>query len=384
MAIKPAKHFLDTMAGAPVLNGIPGSLIAVIDSLVNGFNLLALDSLVVSGGVLTGAKAGHGFVVDQVITTSANEAALIGEWTVTSVTSGTFTADATGVGDVTGTGTKTAKAAPAGWSKVYSATNKAVYKSADPTANGIMLRVDDTYGTYARVTCYESMTDVDTGSAPTPSAAQLAGGGYWHKSAVADASPRPWSLFADSLAFYFSRGLNVSSNFALDGFGQVTSEKPGDAYGSFLAASSFASSNSTNSAVSALCDAAGASQYGGVWIPRSYSQLGGSVVGQVFSFRPHLSALGSGDTSYGRTFPSEASNGLLVGVATLAESAGPIRALALPGLLHTPQKVPLNHNDKSENIAGLPGRKLIAISAIFYSSGAAQGRVFVDLTGPWR
>ena len=111
----PIKHFYSGMAGAPTLNGLAGSMIGLLDAcLVNGFNLLTLDSLVVASNVLTGTKASHGYVVDQVILVAgANESALNGEWTITTVTSSTFSAAAPGVGNTTGTGTISSKAAPA-------------------------------------------------------------------------------------------------------------------------------------------------------------------------------------------------------------------------------------------------------------------------------
>ena len=52
------KWFQNSMAGAPVLTGQAGALIAVLNAcLVDGFNLLTLDSLVVAGNVATGTKA---------------------------------------------------------------------------------------------------------------------------------------------------------------------------------------------------------------------------------------------------------------------------------------------------------------------------------------
>jgi len=377
MAIKPVKHFTNAMAGAPVLSGTAGSLIAVLDAcLVNGFNLLTLDSLAVSGNVLTGAKAGHGFVVDQVIATAANEAALTGEWTITSVTSGTFTADATGVADVTGTGTKTAKAAPAGWSKVYSAANKAAYKSIDPAASGCLLRVDDTGTTSARVVGYESMTDVDTGTGPFPTSAQVSGGGYWVKSQSADSTARGFLLVADAKTFYNSRKTYLEVQH-FGAFGDFTSEKAGDAYNCMLQCD--ASVNGPSSwgysqiGYYTFNDASASRLYS----PRSYSQLGGAI---------NMACAHVGDQNIpsgigGAAYPSLASNGLVVGQITAKEIAsGVIRSLALPGVYATPQTRPLNNLDKVSGIAALPGRTLIAAAIGFSSS---EGRLFFDLTGPW-
>lgn len=52
------------------------------------------------------------------------------------------------------------------WEKVYTGTNKAVYRAT--TGNRFYLRVDDTLGETAYIRGYESMTDVDTGTNPFP------------------------------------------------------------------------------------------------------------------------------------------------------------------------------------------------------------------------
>src|SRR5574338_427743 len=141
----PVKYFHGQMTGAPVLSGTAGSRIAVLDAcLINGFEV---NQVVLVAGATGGA------------------AALNGEWCVTAVSSTWIQFACPGIGDQTATGTITVKAAPSGsWSKVFSGTNKAAYKSTDPAATGCLLRVDDTSAQYAVVRGYETMTDVDTGS----------------------------------------------------------------------------------------------------------------------------------------------------------------------------------------------------------------------------
>ena len=82
---------------------------------------------------------------------------------------------------------------PAGWSKVYSGTNKAVYRA--PLGNRFYLRVDDSNANYAAVTMYETMSDVDTGTGKAPTAAHVSAGTvYWLKSSHSSAI---WYLVAD-------------------------------------------------------------------------------------------------------------------------------------------------------------------------------------------
>ena len=54
MATFPVKYINNAMRGAPVLNGVAGSLIGLLDTfLVDGWGLATANSLSVSGGVAT-------------------------------------------------------------------------------------------------------------------------------------------------------------------------------------------------------------------------------------------------------------------------------------------------------------------------------------------
>lgn len=374
MATKPVKNFFSSHAGAPVLSGTAGSRIAIFDAcLVNGYNLQTLDSLVVSAGVLTGTKAGHGFVPDQVIVTSANESDLISEWTVTTTTSNTFNAVATGVPNTTGTGTLTAKAAPLGWSKVYSGTNKAVYRSNDPESCRMYLRVDDTAAQYARVVGYESMTDVDTGTGAFPTNTQLSGGFYWNASSSASTSARLWKLIGSSKHLHWCPRTDtaVSSTHHYE-FGDFVSEKPGDAFNCLI-------EGHTSAGYSAAYGAVGLVNYSATYIyaPRSYTQIGASV-----PLHTDCSAAMTGSGAGGNAaYPSLANNGLILGPIIVKEaSANVFRAMSLPGVYATPQTLPLSDGDMVSDIAAFPGRKLLATACGFQG---AEGRLFLDITGPW-
>lgn len=106
---------------------------------------------------------------------------------------------------VTGYGSKAA----AGWTKPFTGTNKAVFRP--PSGNQFYFRVqDDGPGAGgardARVTGYEVMTDVDTGTGPFPTALQGVGGiamQVIRKSNTADATARPWVVVADARTVYW-------------------------------------------------------------------------------------------------------------------------------------------------------------------------------------
>lgn len=126
----------------------------------------------------------------------------------------------------------------AGWTKPYSSdTTLAVYKQGTGGSNRY-LHVNDALAGYSRVVGYEDMTDVNTGTAPFPTAAQLSGGGYWHKHNGA-AGTRPWFVIADSKSFYFwSQYSTVTSGgeASFYFFGDTKSLKPADGFSTMLMA----------------------------------------------------------------------------------------------------------------------------------------------------
>ena len=383
MATKPVKWFDNSMAGAPTLTGAAGSLIAVLDAcLVNGFNLMTLDSLVVSGGVLIGTKAGHGFVVDQVIVTAgANEAPLNGEWAVTEVTTSTFKATATGISNVTGTGTITAKAAPAGWSKVYSGTNKAAYKSSSAEGTGCFLRVDDTNAQYAVVFGFESMTDVDTGVNRFPTVIQAPSGLGWGKSATAGSTTRPWAVVVDDRIFYFFRSPNsANSTSQLHVFGDVVSDRvSGDPFSCII--SGHVTPNVTSGAIP--CGIAATDGYNSgdiVAVARSHTQIGNSALCGVYSLRISTNNQ-SGELSSAKTLSPLNNKAQLTPPVLTEVTTNVIRASKIPGFFHTVSYIPFLHLDRTSNVMGVNGRKVLACAS---SYGGSEGRVFFDITGPWR
>jgi hypothetical protein len=100
---------------------------------------------------------------------------------------------------VNGYGAKSA----AGWTKPYTDTNKAAYyMGTGGTSDRMYLRVDDSAAQVARVVGYVTMSDIDTGVEPFPTAAQFSGGLYLHKSSTANATARPWIAFATPTTIY--------------------------------------------------------------------------------------------------------------------------------------------------------------------------------------
>ena len=237
------KLFRSTMPGAPALRGQVGSLISLLDAcLVNGWGSQTASSVIITGGVATATfPADHAAAVESVVLVAgATPAGLNGEQKVTAVAPNVIRW-ATAEADGTATGTITVKMAAAGWTKVYTGTNLAVYKSADPQAHGQFLRVNDTGTTAARVVGYENMTAVSTGTGLFPTSAQLSGGFYWGKSHTAGSADVAWAIAADSRAFYFNAAAYVTTGGptanggAAYFFGDlVPHSRSGDAYATML------------------------------------------------------------------------------------------------------------------------------------------------------
>ena len=219
------KNFNSTMSGAPALSGTVGTLVALLDALlVNGFDVKTATGLTVSGGVASMAFTGsHSAQLDTVISIAGitgTYASLNGEQKVTAVAAGVVRF-ATTLPDGAASGTITFKMAPAGFEKPFAKPNVGVYRSLDPASTRMLLRVDDTGAQVARVVGYEAMSDVDTGVGVFPTAAQIAGGGYWSKSTQASAAAVGWNLVADGRTFYLSirAGMAESVNYQIQTVG---------------------------------------------------------------------------------------------------------------------------------------------------------------------
>jgi len=180
---------------------------------------------------------------------------------------------------VNGYGSKAA----AGWSKAFSGTSKAAYRMG--SSNQHYLRVQDDgpgAGTAkeARITGYESMSDVDTGINPFPTAAQGVGGVAMQvarKSATADATARAWVCIADSRTMYFfAKTGDGATTYLTFAFGDFYSLIPSDPYRTFLMGRN-AENSATLSAdrLDTLATSVGSTS--AIYVTRGHTGFGGSV-----------------------------------------------------------------------------------------------------------
>lgn len=382
------RYYDSTMAGAPALSGTPGALISVLDAcLKDDFGTVTLNSLVVAGNVATGTvNAGHGFTmvggaVGPVITIAgATPAGLNGTWRIASVpNSTTFTFATSGIADQTATGTITAKRAPLGFSKVFSGTNKAVYRADDVASSRMYLRIDDTgagSATYARVRGYESMSDVDTGTGLFPTDAQLSGGGYAPKSSAASSAARPWRLIGDAMGFVLMVNYDAGANWVGWLFGDIASEKSPDAYRTLLIVG-------TTTTLANQCRIQACNYNDGHFMPRAHTQTGTAI--QVIKLGHVMSYNWMGYS--GIPYPDSINNRLLCSSVdvweggTLYSNVATFRGV-LPGI-YAPAHIASSLAEGSFHsaISGLEGRTLMVQKP---GSAGTTYAFLVDISGPWR
>ena len=353
------KCFTSTMSGAPSLTRTAGSLITLLNAcLQNGFGLVTLASLVVSGNVATGTvTAGHNFAMLGAVgpvlkIEGATPSGLNGQWRVTVTSSTQFTFATSGITDQTATGTITAKRAPLGFTQVYNDTNKAAYQADALDSTRFYLRVDDTGTNAATVQGYVTMSDINTGTEGFPSSAP-----YFYKIDNIQSSA-PWWLIGDDRSFYLISQTN-SNGIASGGlfFGDFSSPI---SYSDSYAAGLIGGPSNSNSY---LLDVTGTTNAA---IPRSYTQQTGVTSFYRYT-HSRLNAL---------AYPCPVNNGILVAPVEAWESSYLPRGM-MPGMYRS-----LNVYSSYTNLAVFDNVLGLSRSLIYFL-GANQGSLF-DLTGPWR
>jgi hypothetical protein len=388
-----------TQAGAPVLNNVAGSLIAVLDAcLVTGFNTKPITSITVAAGVATVVCNGHGYSAkysQDIDVAGATPGALNGRKQLTYTDTNTFKFLAPGVSDQTATGTITAKVSPLGWLKQFTGTNKAIYKRSDVTATSMMLRIVDTATTPAATTdvraqMIETATDIDTFTGVSPSAAQVSDGfGMWWGKGTSNTTAKQWSLVGDGMLFILltQNGSTIlptgdnSAGASQAGFGDFTSLKQGDAYNCLLLGGSTLSSGNYVSAGGIAMSFGYAPApviSAGLVCARSYSQGGGAVLMNNVS----LNVLSGGGSM--PVYPSPVDGGVTIQPGVLLNESNTLQGHPFRGVLNGVHSVlsryPYPHLFIESAVPSLQGRTCISMSI---TSQYGTGSVMVDLTGPW-
>lgn len=391
-------YITHTMRGAPQIRGnTPGGLIDVLDCvLVTGWGLAAPTSVTVASGTATATFSGPTpWEVGAVIEISGGTpSGLAGKSRVATVVGNAMTFP-TPAADGTYSGSIGIKYAGAGWEKVFSGTNKAVYRSTDVTGSRFCLRVDDSNGLFARVRGYETMSDIDTGTGMFPLDSQISGGWYWHKATSSNATAIPYLLAADAKQVLQAIAYGVSADAAyamtgVFGFGEGVHLNPaGDVFATVLSGSASSNVNLNYGALSgAKSDSNGS--YGGAVFARGWQGLGGGIFARPVPEGGGSTVFSGDDNTLGAA-PSPIDGSVKMVRMLLKEQGAPglLRSVT-PGCYFVPQK--LDNMLYAAQFAlhdgggALAGRKFAAI--FLGSSGAygdlRAGTAFVDVTGPWR
>ena len=369
------RYFDSTQWGSPSLSGQVGTLIGVLDAcLKDGFGSVTVNSLVVAANVATvSVSTGHHFAmigaVGPVIRISgASPSGLNGDVRVTVVDTTTFTFATTGIANQTATGTITAKRAPAGFSKPFSATNKAVYRADDVTGTRMFLRVDDTSAQYPTLIAYETMSDVDTGTGAS------VGNQWFGKSNTADSTACPWRLIADGAAFYLLTNNAVGNTALCYGamfWGDIVPILSTDAYHSVLIGHYTAAFSST------MLMGLGANNRNAS-IARGYTQGGSAIVCSREGHPRNIGVLGG--QSSPATYPNAAGNDFLCVPVEVWTNAESILRGWMPGLYSTLHPGSSFTNGTIVDLVAGAGVSNRTMHIARISNDAAT----FDLTGPWR
>ncbi|WP_043007348.1 hypothetical protein [Comamonas testosteroni] len=396
MATFPVKWAHSSMRGAPVISGTAGTLISALRAfLITGFAAVNAVSASALDGIATIVlPSGQSFDEYSVVLLSG---ALAGEARVLTSSSDRITVATTAPnGPITGS--LSVRYAPVGgWEELFAGAkaNVAVFRSIDPTGSRMFLRVDDSGSTFARVVGYESMTDIDTGTGPFPSAAQGAGGGYWHRAQSAGAVAVRWKLVGDSKFFahaicpYTGAGVGDYSVAPCRGFGDPIAMSPsGDVWACALSVSSTAAVNVFNVGAfdaSSLSTAAN----GAVYSPRAFSGLGSSTMFDARPLTGQSTANFSGADPTLGACPSAIDGQVKTSIAYIKEAnnaAAPPRSV-VPGVHFVPQTGLISVLADGDILVGagnIAGRRLLAVGVGNGGTSVALGRYLLDITGPWR
>lgn len=280
-----------------------------------------------------------------------------------------------------------AKAA-AGWSKAYSGTNKAAYRQGN--GNLRYLRVDDTGTTTARVRGYESMTDVDTGTGPVPTEAQVSGGLYQYKSSSATA--RPWVVVADENFFILWVGSNNGTAPSITSgittqyepammFGDFESYVQGDIWNTLIVAAASASMSADAVGGVNAVGAPNASTVSGHYVFRAIDQTTQSKA--VGKGSPLVgSAIGAAGIAYPSPLASEMAllPLFVVEAYSTGVQAGVYRG-RIKGLYCPWHGNPASHGDTFSGFGASAGKQFILLNLTY--GGGAQARGAIQTNDGW-
>lgn len=271
---------------------------------------------------------------------------------------------------VNGYGTK----AGAGWTKEFSGTNLAAYKNASNMSQAYY-RVDHTTATSPKVVGYEAMTDINTGTGPFPTSAQVSGGMVMQTSTSADSTPRWWTIVASqNIAYILINPISylvANNNVGIYCFGAFNSYLVNDAYNNFISGTGGDYSSSAMDNAMSTISYTNSSSY----CPRSYTQIGSSIaVGKHGDTAKANAASTFGLGNVGGTYPNPVDGSMVISPLYLHE-INVVRGI-FPGFWFPCHIKPLVTNDTLTGTGPLSGKTLEAFTTY-------HGQILLETSNTW-
>ena len=398
--------FKSTDLNAPVLTGTAGSLIALLNTcLINGYTTASISSLTQLSSTVTATISTNSTLTTGTYVTisGAVPADYNGTFQITVLSNTQFTYTIATNPSSPATGTPVYAKSGIQWTSPYSATNQAVYRSADGSSNQFYLQINETGSSAGGqkevvATGFETMTGVGSGTGQFPTTIQLASGGViWTKSITADSTARAWTVIGDDKTFYLQIA-NGTWSF-LYGFGHVIPNRPGDGYNTFIGgqrtANTVAPAECTFSNIMNMVTLGVAS---GICMPRSYTQVGNScymghltytnITSTGNTYGVWNSGLSPYSTTWGPPFPNPADQSYIFFPTFLIEQTTYTIRARMPGIHHLwCSTLPFNNYDTVPAVNGLPSTSsLVALEVDGYDQNYGtmkSGRLLIDYVGPW-
>lgn len=280
--------------------------------------------------------------------------------------------------------------AGSGWARPYTTTNVAVFKQG-AGSNGMYLRVDNTGSSnLPRLIAYEGMTGHSTGTNPFPTTAQVSGGLYIQTSNSTGATAKPWMVVADAKRFYVwigastdtTTGFAYGSGSPMMFFGDIISNRPGDAYHTMLIAGQSSSMTSLNQFGGKTSSSASS----GHFIARANDQtaLSTAYAKSFHDRETSMSFSGNGGIAY----PDPVTGGLILSPYYALEPTGRLYRGVIPGLyavIHPfvdspPSGVSAGDTFSGSATGGLSGKSFILLSAY---SNTTTCRMAIEISDTW-
>jgi hypothetical protein len=237
-----------------------------------------------------------------------------------------------------------------GWTKAFSGADLAAYQM--PSGSTRYLRIDDSATTLARIKGFDTMSDVNTGTNPFPSVAQIAAGAFANKTDGATAATaRQWIVIGSSTYFYFWNQLTLPTNTSQSGtaffFGDIVSL--GGGLGNTAIIANQVSLTSGGSNITAANDTVNnATVSSGHWMSQPYAGGTSQTVSKHYAYLIASAGISGGDSTFvGPSTPDRITGGITFTPFWLVQPT-PTRILRgyLPGSLAALNFTPLAHGTK--------------------------------------